>query len=88
MTLSDWNPNVGNDSDRIGTASGQSKPKSPKVSYVFSLLRLLGALTPSLTMIAQKNVLDCLFKFHQAPIATSKTGLACLILLIKSKTRL
>ena len=38
-------------------------------------------------MIAQKNVRDCLFKFHQAPIATSKTGLARLTLLIKSKTR-
>ena len=39
-------------------------------------------------MIAQKNVLDCPFKFHQAPIATSKTGLARLTLLIKSQTRL
>ena len=35
MTLPDWNPSVGNDADSIGTASGQSKPKSPKASYVF-----------------------------------------------------
>ena len=56
--------------------------KNPEGFLHFLLLGLLGALRLSNTFFNHGSV------FHQAHIATSKTGLARLILLIKSKTRL